>query len=101
MNIREALGLGVIVAGLVLVPAAWAFSRLLWALALILVFVGATLFYTERVWKREEELRREARGDEDRGTAVPSDIHNYTGWQHGGRSETMDAGSSSGDANGK
>jgi hypothetical protein len=101
VNIRETLGFGLIVAALVLVPTGWAFSRLLWALALVLVFVGATLFYTERLSKREEKLRREAPGDEDRGTAVPSDIHNYTGWQHGGRSETMDAGSSSGDADGQ
>jgi hypothetical protein len=90
-----------IVAGLVLVPTAWAFSRLLWVLAFLLVFVGATLFYTERVRQREEALRRKAGGHEHHGTAVPTDIHNYTGWQHGGRSETMDAGSSSGDADGE
>ena len=60
MNLRAASGLGLVVAGLVLVPTAWASSPLLSALACVLVFVGKTLFYAERVSKREEELRREA-----------------------------------------
>lgn len=79
---------------LVLVPTARAFSRLLWVLAFCLLIVGAMLFYTERVRKREEALRGKATGHAYHGRALPSDIHNYTGWQHGGRSDTMDAGSS-------
>lgn len=72
-----------IIDGLVLVPVAWAFSRLLWLLAFLLLAVGAALFYTER--KREEALEKEADGGACHGTAVPTDIHNYTGWRSGGR----------------
>jgi membrane protein implicated in regulation of membrane protease activity len=102
MNLREAIGLLLIIMALVLVPVAWAFSRLLWALAFFLLLAGAMLFYTERVRKREEKIEKESGGASCHGTgaAMPTDIHNYTGWRSGGRSETMDSSSGSGGAEG-
>lgn len=96
MNIREALGLLLIVASLVLVPVAWAFSNLLWALAFVLLVAGAGLFYTERVIKKEEQLVKESGGSCQRGRAMPTDIHNYTEWRSGGRSSSFESESSGG-----
>ncbi|MDH4186571.1 MAG: hypothetical protein OEV08_06215 [Nitrospira sp.] len=96
MNIREWLGLLLIFVALALVPVAWAFSRLLWMLAFVLLILGSWLFYTERIMKKDDQLTREAGGSKCSGRAMPSDIHNYTGWRSGGRSETMDGSSDSG-----
>lgn len=90
MNFREATGLALIIAALPLIPAAWAFSRLLWLLAFLLFAAGAALFYSERMLKREERLEKAASGSGSCGSPMPSDIHNYTGWRSGGRSQTMD-----------
>ena len=102
MRLREAIGLILVIIALVLVPAAWAFSRLLWGLALLLFVAGLLLFYTERMAKREERLEKKTgrASGHGEGTFVPTDIHNYTGWRSGGRSETMDHSveSSDGDA---
>ena len=102
MNLREAIGLSLIIVALVLVPVAWAFSRLLWALAFFMFVAGAMLFYTERVRKREEKIEKESGGTSchGTGTAMPTDIHNYSGWRSGGRSETMDHSSESGGGDG-
>jgi hypothetical protein len=66
-------------------------SRLLWLVALSLLIVGTFLFFTNRMLNRERELEKEAPTGGDYRPAVPSDVHNYTGWKHGGRSETMDS----------
>lgn len=95
MNILESFGLVLIVAALFLVPVAWAFSPLLWALSFLLLVVGAWLFYTERVMRKEERLEKEAGGSGLSGRAMPNDIHNYTGWRSGGRSESFESQSSS------
>ena len=102
MRLREAIGLLLVIVALVLVPAAWAFSRLLWALALLLFIAGLMLFYTERVRKKEEKLEKKTSEASCHGesTAVPTDIHNYTGWRSGGRSETMDSSFESSDGDG-
>ena len=91
MNFREAIGFTLVCLALVVVPAAWVFSRLLWLAAFVLFVVGAGLFYTERIRKREEAIEREGGGSGCSGPAMPTDIHNYTGWRSGGRSETMDS----------
>ena len=102
MNLRETIGLLLIIMALILVPVAWAFSRLLWALAFSLLFAGVMLFFIFRVRKREEKIEKESGGTSCHGTgaAMPTDIHNYTGWRSGGRSETMDSSVDSGGADG-
>lgn len=91
MSIRETLGLALIILGLVLTPVAWATSRELWLLAFGLFALGAGLFVTERIQRRMAKAERDGGGDGgSSGRAMPTDIHNYTGWRSGGRSETMD-----------
>ena len=99
MTFREWTGLILVVLGLLLLPAAWAFSRALWLLSFSLITVGAWLFYTRRVERREVRIDK-LKGSQRTGTGVPSDIHNYTGWQHAGRSKTMDASPEAVDADG-
>lgn len=89
MNIRETLGFILIVIGAILLPVAWMFSRLLWVVALTVLFFGSYLFYTGRMIKRAEKLEKESSGCSP-NSAIPKDIHNYSGWASGGRSETMD-----------
>lgn len=56
---------------------------------LFLLVVGIWLFDTLRLRRREARLEK-AKGGQHAGIGVPSDIHNYTGWQQAGRSQTMD-----------
>ena len=90
MTFREWIGLVMIVVGLLLVPVGWAFSRVLWLVGFGAFALGLWLFYTCRVCRRERKLE-EVAGSQPAGGGVPTDIHNYTGWQHGGRSQTMDS----------
>ncbi len=76
--------------GLILVPAAWAFSRALWLLAFCAFAGGIWLFYTECNIRKEEELDRLSGHGSCQGSGRPSDIHDYRGWSRAGRSETMD-----------
>lgn len=76
--------------GLIFVPAAWAFSRVLWLLAFLCFAGGIWLFYTERNIRKEEELARLSSHGSSQGREVPSDVHDYTGWSRAGRSEAMD-----------
>jgi len=99
VTFREWIGLGFILVGLFLLPAAWAFSRVLWLLSFSMLAVGLWLFYTRRVLRREAQLEK-TRGGQQTGGCTPSDIHNYTGWQQAGRSKTMDTSSEAVDADG-
>jgi hypothetical protein len=90
ISVREGIGLALVVVALVLIPVAWMWSRTLWLVGLALFVVGFLLFFTSRMRDRERELEKEATSGDGYGPAVPTDIHNYTGWRHGGRSETMD-----------
>jgi uncharacterized protein (DUF58 family) len=99
MTLREWIGLGFIVVGLLLIPAAWAFSRILWLLSFSMLAVELWLFYTHRVLQREARLEKTS-GSQHTGREVPIDIHNYTGWQQAGRSKTMDSSSEVVDADG-
>lgn len=96
MNFRETTGLLFIVAGSMVLPTAWMFSRALWLVAGVLIFAGAFLFYTARVRKRHEQLDRETGSGGGSGPGIPGDVHNFSGWRTGGRSETMDGDSGGG-----
>lgn len=96
MNFREWLGLIVLVVSGALVPVGMYVSRLLWADTFIGVCVGAWLLYTERVLRREAQAEGEGGGSRLTGREMPGDIHNYSGWRSGGRSESFESESSGG-----
>lgn len=95
INTREIIGLILVAAGLILVPVAWITSRQLWVIAGLLEMIGLMVFFTDRMIKRLEKSGQESGGRNSYGMPMPADIHNYTGWRSGGRSETMDTHSSS------
>ena len=99
MTFREWTGLVLIVVGLLLLPAAWAFSRALWLLSFSMFVVGVWIFYTGRILRREARLDK-LKGSQRAGRNLPSDINDYTGWQQAGRSKTMDTSSEVVDADG-
>jgi hypothetical protein len=95
MSLRETLGLVFIILGLVLTPVAWVTSRALWLLAFLLLAIGGCLFVTDRIYRRMTKSERDVGaggGSHSSGRPMPTDIHNYTGWRSGGRSETMGEG---------
>jgi hypothetical protein len=61
----------------------------LWLLSFSMFAVGLWLFCTRRVLRPEAQLEK-TRGGQQTGECTPTDIHNYIGWQQGGRSKTMD-----------
>ena len=56
MTFREWRGLILVVSGLLLLPAAWAFSRVLWLLSFSLIAAGAWFYSTRRVERREADV---------------------------------------------
>ena len=98
MATREIFGLALIAIALVLTPLAWLSSRVLWFVAFAMFVSGVALFFTERVMRRISKSEGNGYGSaSSSGQAMPTDIHNYTGWRSGGRSETMDSPSNTGD----
>jgi hypothetical protein len=93
MSFREVIGIVLIIVTVAVTPVAWMHSRMLWLVSGLLLILGAVLFYTERMTGRAIELEKYETGGS--GSAVPRDIHNYSGWRTGGRSETMDHAESS------
>ena len=91
MSIREIVGLILIIGGAATTPLGWIVSHKILVASAALIGVGAALFYTARVMKREERLAREQSGGGDYGHAVPGDINNSTGWRSGGRTETLES----------
>ena len=94
LNFREWLGLVVLVLSGALVPVGMYVSRLLWAASFVGICVGVWLLYTERVLRREAMAEKEGNSSHLSGREMPGDIHNYSGWRSGGRSES--SGSESG-----
>ncbi len=99
MAAREIFGLVLIAIALVLIPVAWVSSRTLWFVAFAMFAIGAALFFSERVYRRMAKSEKEGSGggSETSGRPMPNDMHNYTGWRSGGRSESMDNSSHAGD----
>ncbi len=95
MRRREGLGLVLAVIGVALVPLGWMVSTGIYLLSCLLVGAGVLLFYTEQRRAREEKIERERTGG-GTGTGVPGDVHNYSGWQTGGRRQPLDSPSDSG-----
>jgi len=96
VNFREWLGLVVLVLSVALVPVGRYVSRLLWAASFVGVCVGVWLLYPERMLRREAQAESEGGGAKLTGREMPGDIHNYSGWRSGGRSESFESESSGG-----
>lgn len=94
MSVREIFGLILLIIGVVTAPLGWIVSHKILLISGALLFVGMWLFYTARVARREQELSREGSSGGSHGPSVPGDVHNYTGWRSGGRTEPFESTSS-------
>lgn len=100
MTTRELVGLIFLIAGVSIVPLGWIVSHKILLLAGLLLGVGVWIFYTARMFKREEQLAKENTGGGNYGSPMPGDVHNYTGWRTGGRTQPLDTSSSEGGSDG-
>jgi membrane protein implicated in regulation of membrane protease activity len=100
MSIREIAGLILIIAGVAITPLGWIVSLKLLIIAVALIAVGAALFWTTRVMRRQKRIDREQSGGGSYGTPVPRDINNSTGWLSGGRTKTIESSTPGHDADG-
>lgn len=98
MTAREFVGLGLLILGAVVVPLGWIVSHKILLLAAVFMGIGAWLFYTARIFKRAEQLAKES--TRNYGPPMPGDVHNYTGWRTGGRTQPLDTSSSEGGSDG-
>jgi len=98
---REVFGVSVVIIGLLLMPAAWAFSRMLWLLAFCFLVGGLWLFYAERNIRKQDKLDKLSGRGSCQGSGRPTDINDCTGWSRAGRSETMDSSADSDGADGE
>ena len=98
MAARKILGLVFIAITLVLIPVAWVSSRAVWFVAFAMFAGEFVLFFSGRVYRCIEVSEKEGSGGlETSGRAMPTDIHNYTDWRSGGRSESMNNSTRAGD----
>lgn len=100
LTTRERIGLVFLIAGMAIVPLGWIVSHKILLLSGLLLGVGGSLFYTARMRKREEQIAKECTGSGNYGPSVPRDVHNYTGWRSGGRTQPLDTASSEGGSDG-
>ena len=100
MTAREIIGLVFLIVGTAMVPLGWIVSHKILFLAGLILGVGVWLFYTARILKREARLAKESTGGGNYGPPMPGDIHNYTGWRTGGRTQPLDTTSSEGGSDG-
>ena len=73
MNLRESLGLVLLLAGVALLPFAWWLSRGWFFVTLVLIGVGGPLFFTAR------RARRMAQTDDHSGPLVLGEAKGFAG----------------------
>ena len=93
MEHRNWIGLIFILAGIIIQPIGWMFMFWLQVLSFVLIFIGTLIFVTQKYIEKSEE--KEFGTGRSQGPAMPGDVHDYSGWGKGGRSESYMSDSSS------
>ncbi|MBQ4810580.1 hypothetical protein J8M20_04500 [Pseudoalteromonas luteoviolacea] len=86
MEARNWIGLGFIIVGVVLQPVGFMFVFWIQILSFILIFLGAAIFSTQKYL--DHKMEKEYSSGHHNGQKLPGDIHDYSGWGEGGRSES-------------
>ncbi len=86
MEMRNWIGIIIILAGVIIQPVGWMFHFWLQILSFVLIFIGVVIFVTQKYIEKSEE--REFSSGSGNRQAMPGDIHDYSGWGEGGRSES-------------
>jgi len=86
MEPRNWIGLIFILCGVIIQPIGWMYAFWIQIASFILIFIGVVIFVTQRYIERVES--RGERSGSRSGSGMPGDIHDASGWGHGGRSES-------------
>ncbi len=97
MEPRNWIGITIIIAGVIIQPVGWMFAFWLQVVSFLLITVGVLIFVTQKYIQKSEE--KEFSSSSANGPAMPGDIHDYSGWGEGGRSDSYSSshGSDGGD----
>ena len=87
MDASELIGLLLLTAGAIAVPAGWMFGGKVLTAGVILISVGIVVYATSRVRRRLSRSPLGYKEGSRRGPDTAEDFHNYTGWQTGGRTD--------------
>ena len=86
MEFRNWIGIIIIIPGVLLLPIGWMFYFPLQIISFGLIFVGVTVFATNRFL--DKTVESEFNGGSRSGSAMPGDVHDHSGWGKGGRSDS-------------
>lgn len=86
MELRNWIGIVIILIGVVLQPVGFMFVFWVQILSFVLIAIGVIIFATQKFIEYKEEKEFNSRGSS--GPGMPGDIHEYSGWGSGGRSES-------------
>jgi hypothetical protein len=92
VNLLRAIGLALLLLGVVLQPIGWAYMHWLTPVSFAAIFFGVLLF----IGASRELAKDEANGRGPSGRDMPGDIHGYSGQMHGGRSTSWESRGSDG-----
>jgi hypothetical protein len=98
MEARHYIGIILIGIGTLLIPIGWMFYPIVTIIGWLAFILGLIIFMTQKVIEKMEDKEFGEGGKS--GTAVPTDIHDYSGWGSGGRSEGWSSSQSSGNDGG-
>lgn len=83
MELRHWIGFAFLIAGISLQPIGWMFFTWVHIVSFVLILVGVALVITDRYIEYSDGGKFWGYGS----TALPGDIHGYSGWDKGGRTE--------------
>ena len=86
MEPRNWIGLTIIIVGLILQPVGWMYVFWIQGLSFVLIAIGVLVFATQKILERKIEKEYGSGG-----SGKPGEIHGYSGWGDGGRSESWKA----------
>jgi len=86
MEFRNWIGITIIVFGVLLLPIGWMFYFPLQIISFALIFVGGLIFFTNKYL--DKSVENEFNSGSRSGSAMPSDVHDHSGWGKGGRSDS-------------
>ena len=100
MEARNYIGIVLVAIGTTIIPIGWMFSPILTLVGFLLFVLGLVIFMTQKYLQKSEEAEFGSYGKDRHGPCVPTDIHDYSGWGSGGRSEGWSSSDSGGDGGG-
>lgn len=100
MEARNYIGVVLVAIGTTIIPIGWMFLPILTVMGFLMFILGLVIFMTQRYIEKCEEAEFGGQGSKSHGPGMPSDIHDYSGWGSGGRSEGWSSSDFGGDGGG-